>query len=104
MKAWIIKWDWAGDHAKVEYLIVAVPSARRSPKHIQRYVQQRYIEETASLAEMLAYTRYAKPEKHTVAEPHDVLLELIPKNPFCRRGLPDSKYRSNRVLKAKPLQ
>ena len=63
MRAWLVKWCWQGEHAAVEDPIVTVLSARRSSKQIQEYVEQRYIEETASLEEKLAYARYNQPQR-----------------------------------------
>ncbi len=48
MKAWLIRWCWAGDHAAVDDPVVAVLSARTSAADVRWYVEQRYIEVTAS--------------------------------------------------------
>lgn len=61
MKAWLIRWNWAGNHAAVDNPIVTVLSARTNIKDIQAYVEQRYIEATASLDEKLDYARYNDP-------------------------------------------
>ena len=63
MKAWLIRWCGAGDHAAVEKPVVAVLSARTSAKDVQWYVEQRYIEATASPEEMLSYARYIQPQE-----------------------------------------
>ena len=68
MKAWLITWDWSGDHAAVGDPVVAVLSARTGAEEVRRYVERRYVEETASLREMLSYARYNRPQKPCPAE------------------------------------
>jgi hypothetical protein len=63
MKAWLIKWDWTGDHAAVADPIVTIMSARTTAEDVRKYVEQRYIEEKASLPEKLAYARYNQPQE-----------------------------------------
>lgn len=63
MKAWLIRWCWAGDHAKVDDPIVTVLSARVSAEDVRKYVEQRYLEATASLDELLSYARYNRPRE-----------------------------------------
>ncbi len=61
MKAWLITWDWGGDHA-VGDPVVAVLSARTGAEEVRRYVERRYVEKTASLPEKLSYARYNRPQ------------------------------------------
>ena len=68
MKAWLITWDWAGDHAALEDPVVTVLSARTGAEEVRRYVERRYVEETASLREKLSYARYNRPQKPYPAE------------------------------------
>ena len=63
MRAWLIKWSSVGDHAAVEHPIVTVLSARTGAQEIRKYVERRYIEETASFQEMLSYAKYNKPHE-----------------------------------------
>ena len=63
MKAWLIRWCWAGDHAAVDDPVVAVLSARTSAEDVRWYVEQRYIEATASPEEKLSYARYNQPQE-----------------------------------------
>lgn len=63
MKAWLIMWRWEGNHAAVDDPVVTVLSARTSAENVRRYVEQRYIEATASPEEKLSYARYNKPRK-----------------------------------------
>lgn len=63
MRAWLIRWRWAGDDAAVADPIVTVMSARIGAKEVRRYVEQLYIEATASLEEKLLYARYKQPQE-----------------------------------------
>ena len=63
MKAWLITWKWAGDHAAEDDPVVAVLSARTSAKDVRKYVERLYVEKTASLAEKLSYARYNQPQE-----------------------------------------
>ena len=63
MRAWLVTWEWAGDHAAEDEPVVAVLSARTSPEEVRRYVERCYIEKTASLPEKLSYARYNRPQK-----------------------------------------
>ena len=42
MKAWIIRWNWVGDHAAVDRPTVAVLSARTSAETVKKYVEFLY--------------------------------------------------------------
>ena len=73
MKAWLITWDWAGDHAAVGDPVVAVLSARTGAEDVRRYVERRYVEKTASLPEKLSYARYNRPQAPPYAAEFDRL-------------------------------
>ncbi|MGR3802030.1 MAG: hypothetical protein ACU0AY_01040 [Marinibacterium profundimaris] len=60
MKAWIIKWDWIGDHAAVKQPIVAILSARKSPETVRNYVELLYGSQQ-SLHDQRDIARYNKP-------------------------------------------
>jgi len=55
MKAWLITWDWNGDHAKVGNPLIAIFSARRSKKFISDYIQQYYLMATSSASDIAYY-------------------------------------------------
>jgi hypothetical protein len=55
MKAWLVTWEWDGDHAKVKEPIAAVLRARRSSKQVREIVELIYVNETYSFSERLAY-------------------------------------------------
>jgi hypothetical protein len=62
MKAWLITWDWVGDHAAVTNPIVDVLSARTSIEDVRIHVARLYARERLSWSERLDLVRYAKPE------------------------------------------
>jgi hypothetical protein len=60
MKAWIIRWNWIGDHAAVAQPIVAVLRARMSAEAIRKHVELLYAAEQ-SLGDQIEMARYNKP-------------------------------------------
>ena len=63
MTAWLIKWDWMGDHAAVGEPYVDIVSARRSPDYISKYVQRLYGVFHYSLTERTDFERYRDPRE-----------------------------------------
>ena len=63
MTAWLIKWDWMGDHAAVAKPYVDIVSARRSPDYISKYVQRLYGVFHYSLTERTDFERYRDPRE-----------------------------------------
>ena len=63
MKAWLVRWSWIGDHAAVANPIVTILSARTGFRDVQKYVERRYIEASASLDEKLSYALYNNPQQ-----------------------------------------
>ena len=63
MKAWIIKWNWIGDHAAVEKPLVNILSARTQEEDIRKYVERVYASHYYNVSEQLAFARYNKPDK-----------------------------------------
>ena len=39
MKAWLVTWDWCGDHAAVGDQLVAILNAKRSQSSVAKYVE-----------------------------------------------------------------
>lgn len=54
MKAWLVTWEWIGDHAAVTDPLIALFSSRRSDRYVSDFVEQYYLAATSSAAE-LAY-------------------------------------------------
>jgi hypothetical protein len=64
MKAWIIKWNWLGDHATVDHPDVAILSARTSARKVREYVEVIYKTREYRLHEQLDQARYNKPQQN----------------------------------------
>ena len=60
-RAWLITWEWAGDHEEVDSKLVAVLSYRFSNSTIERIIEQVYASSCFAFHEQLAY---AKSRKH----------------------------------------
>jgi hypothetical protein len=59
-RAWLITWDWLGDHAKVENRFVALLNPRCSGDTVKRVVEHIYISRQLALHEQLAYVKHPK--------------------------------------------
>ena len=57
MKAWLVTWEWLGDHAAVEQPIVSILSPRLSDKTVRKHVEQLYADLSCSFGERLLYLR-----------------------------------------------
>jgi hypothetical protein len=55
--AWLITWDWNGDHAKVDDFFVAILDYRYPAKTIKRFVELIYTNRKFALHEQLAYAK-----------------------------------------------
>jgi hypothetical protein len=60
MRAWLITWEWNGDHAKVDNPLVSILSSRYSPERVRLLVEQLYINDGATASEHIAYARNKK--------------------------------------------
>jgi excinuclease UvrABC helicase subunit UvrB len=58
--AWLITWEWIGDHAAVEDKVVAIVNYRRPAAYIKDLMEQLYIEKTSSVSEKVAYAKDMK--------------------------------------------
>jgi hypothetical protein len=54
-KAWLVTWEWSGDHAKVAEKVVAIFNPRIGGERIRELVELLYIQSGASLAEKLSW-------------------------------------------------
>ncbi|GAJ16574.1 unnamed protein product, partial [marine sediment metagenome] len=59
-RAWLITWEWLGDHAKVEDNLVTILNYRCSSMMIERIVEQVYFSSKTALHEQLAYVKSRK--------------------------------------------
>lgn len=64
MTAWLIKWNWIGDHAAVEQPVVAVLSARTPAETVRRYIEFCHTVARCSLREQVEQARYNMPAEH----------------------------------------
>jgi len=60
MVAWLVTWDWIGDHARVEQPIVTFLNYRRTPEQVREIVELLYMNSKYSFSERLAYTKRKK--------------------------------------------
>lgn len=78
MTAWLIKWEWIGDHAKVQHPIVEIVSARKGTPYVMDYLQRLHDLYCLSLVERADIARYNRPRKR---RPYEV------KQHLTKRGL-----------------
>lgn len=55
--AWLVTWEWIGDHAAVVNKVAAVADYRKSPAQVRSLVEQLYISKTSSAVEMAIYAK-----------------------------------------------
>ena len=60
MKAWLVKWEWSGEHAKVVNSVVSVLNPRYSARSVGKIVEQMYVDFTFSFQERLQYAKNKK--------------------------------------------
>jgi hypothetical protein len=60
MKAWLVTWEWCGDHAKVEDNIAAILNSRLSGEHVREIVELLYVNSQYSPSERLRYANGKK--------------------------------------------
>lgn len=59
-KAWLITWEWIGDHAKRDNKIVAVVDPRWRPSRVQEFVELLYINLTYGIGERVYYALHRR--------------------------------------------
>ena len=57
MKAWLVTWEWQGDHAAVEEPIVSILNPRLSDESVRKHVEQLYADLSYSFGERLSVVR-----------------------------------------------
>ena len=60
MKAWLVTWDWFGDHAAVEDPLVAIFTSKRSDEWVVGWVESFYLAHTCTAEEMMYYANRKK--------------------------------------------
>lgn len=59
-RAWLITWEWMGDHAKKEKEIISILNAHISPENVKSYIEQLYVDSECSLTDRLQYAKNRK--------------------------------------------
>jgi hypothetical protein len=96
MKAWLVIWEWCGDHAKRDDPFAAILNPRLSAKRVRDLVGFIYRSATYSLSEQAEYARNKKHNPYP-AEYFERTKDNIPwggeiicgHNPFLRARLVD---------------
>ncbi len=57
MNAWLITWEWIGDHAEVEDPIAAIINYRRSSEYVREVTEFLYVNSQFSLGERVGYAK-----------------------------------------------
>jgi hypothetical protein len=55
--AWLVTWQWVGDHAKPERKIAAILNPHWSPDRVREYVEFMYVNSHYSISERIAYAK-----------------------------------------------
>ena len=58
--AWLITWEWIGDHAKVENKIATILNYRLAEDTVREVMERIYIDNYTSLGERVAYAKNKK--------------------------------------------
>lgn len=57
ISAWLVTWEWAGDHAKSERKIAAVLNPHWFPDRVREYVEFIYVNSSYAISERIAYAK-----------------------------------------------
>jgi len=60
VKAWLVTWEWIGDHAKSEEKVASVLDARLSGARVREFVEFLYVSQNSSTGEKIAWARNKK--------------------------------------------
>ncbi len=71
MTAWLVTWEWVGEHAKVKDKIVTILNYRLSGQKVLKIVELLYVNYNYILIERLAYA------KNTKNNPYPAAFEII---------------------------
>ncbi len=63
MTAWLIMWEWEGNHAAVETPYVDIVSFRKNIPYVKEYLQRLHDLNCLSLRERMSAARYNRPPK-----------------------------------------
>ena len=57
IKAWLVTWEWVGDHAKPERKVAAILNPHWSPDRVREHVELIYVNSYYSISERIAYAK-----------------------------------------------
>ena len=63
MKAWIIRWEWIGEHADPDDPLIAILSARCGVGDVRKFIERFHVVATALAREQIEYARYREPRE-----------------------------------------
>ena len=66
MNAWLITWEWHGEHAKRKKTLVGIISSRRGEKFIADFVEQAYLMEMSTIEEIVRWANRKKDRPYKV--------------------------------------
>ena len=55
VKAWLVTWEWSGNHAKRDEKVAAIFDSRLSPERVRSFVEVLYAHEMYTLSERVAW-------------------------------------------------
>ena len=95
--AWLVTWEWIGDHAKRDNKIAAVLNWRLTPEKISEIIEMIYVNEYSSLEERVAFAKNKKtnPYKTTYDNINGIPWQgrlFCGHNPFLVARLVDNLY------------
>ena len=57
-KAWLVRWEWAGEHARVDEPIIAILSPHLGAEDVRKFVERYYTAATYTPSEKLTFMRH----------------------------------------------
>ena len=90
MKAWLITWEWSGDHAAVDEPLITILSARLGDDDVRKFIERYYVACFASPCEKIRYARYNKPDRMPYSAKRSKGQITCGHNPFIRGRLVES--------------
>jgi hypothetical protein len=74
MNAWLITWEWKGEHAKRENPLIAIFSYRKGENFVRKFVEEIYLMKTSTVEKKVHWANRSK------ARPYKAKKEIIAKN------------------------
>ncbi len=74
-KAWVMRWEWAGEHAAVDDPIIAILRPQTSVERVRRFVEFHYAATKYEPSEMLRWMRRPKENPYPATLGHTKVIE-----------------------------